>query len=121
MLNIVMNALAKGFFRAFIFFCIWFLGYLFWRLMSAKNAGAVRPLWLDIVIAAGVAGLLGAISGVRYHRLDMIVTPVVFIIGVWIAWSCWKKRRSAMSDKTDVAPPQSGNVHIANPFKQDRN
>ena len=121
MFNIVMNALAKGFFRAFLFFCVWFLGYLLWRLMSRKQIGAVRPFWLDILIAAGIAGFIGAVSGMRYHRLDMIVTPIVFAIGVWIAWSGWKKRKSGTAQKTDVAQPQSGNGHVAKPFKENRN
>ncbi len=121
MLNIVMNALAKGFFRAFLFFCIWFLGYLLWRLISRKQEIAVRPLWLDIIVIAGIAGLVGAVSGMRYHRLDMIVTPVVFIIGVWIAWSNWKKRKLKLSRKADIVQSQSDNSHITNPFKRNRN
>ncbi len=120
MLNIVMNALAKGFFRVFLFFCIWFLGYLLWRLMSRKQEHAVRPLWLDIVIAAGIAGLVGAISGMRYHRLDMVVTPIVFIIGVWIAWTNWKKRKPETPRGNGMEPTQPDNSHIANPFRQNR-
>ncbi len=117
MLNIVMNALAKGFFRAFIFFCIWFLGYLLWRLMGAKKVGAVRPLWLDIVIVAGIAGMAGAVCGMRYHRLDMIVTPVAFIIGVWIAWFRWKKRKSMPVRQTDGGR-QPDNSSTASPLRR---
>ena len=120
MLNIVMNALAKGFFRVFLFFCIWFLGYLLWRFLNRKQVGVVRPLWLDIIIAAGIAGMVGAVIGMRYHRLDMIATPIAFVIGVWIAWSGWKKRKSGTIQGTDVAQPQSGNGHVANPFRRDR-
>lgn len=121
MFNIVMNALAKGFFRAFLFFCIWFLGYLSWRWINRKQVGAVRPFWLDIVIVAGIAGLIGAISGMRYHRLDMIVAPTVFILGAWIAWTNWKKRKPESSQNTDTSDSQSSSNHIANPFKQNRN
>ena len=119
MLNIVMNALAKGFFRAFLFFCVWFLGYLIWRFMH-RGQTTVRPLWLDILVAAGIAGFLGAVCSMRYHRLDVVVSAVVFAIGVWIAWSGWKKRKPKPDQETHVGQQQPDHGHIANPYRQDR-
>ncbi len=117
MFNIIMNALAKGFFRAFICLCIWFLGYLVWKLRNSKKAGAIRPLWLDIVIAAAIAGFIGAVSGMKFHRIDYVVTPVVFIIGVLIARSSWKKRKSAL-EKKSASPETSSEVEDPNPFRR---
>ena len=119
MFNVIMNALAKGFFRAFICFCIWFLGYLIWKLMNSKKVGVIRPLWLDIVIAAAIAGLIGAIVGMKFHRIDYVVTPIVFIIGAWIAWSGWKKRKSAM-EKKSVPQKTSSEAADANPFRRNQ-
>ncbi len=119
MFNVIMNALAKGFFRAFICLCIWFLGYLLWKLMNSKKAGVIRPLWLDIVIAAAIAGLVGAVSGMKFHRIDYVVTPIVFIIGAWIAWSGWKKRKSAV-EKQSASSKVSDGAAGANPFRRNQ-
>ena len=118
MFNMVMNALAKGCFRAFIFFCIWFLGYLFWRLIGRNKKEAIRPLWLDILIVAGFSGLIGALAGIRYHQLDMIVATIFFVIGVWIVRRSWKKRKLNISNQDRIVSQQLNNPHMTNPFRR---